>query len=92
MNLFWDTRQLTQAQEDHLTCFLAACLEVDDAFRGAYEAQVLAPLAADGKTPQITSVETQPAFGEQHSRPDMMLVLHDADSLFPARTSRVNLW
>lgn len=35
MNLFWETRKLTQAREDHLTCFVAAALETDPAFRRA---------------------------------------------------------
>ena len=77
MNLFWDTRQLTQAREDHLTCFIAACLEADDAFRHAYEVQVLAPLAADERVPTIVSIETQTTFAAQHSRPDMVLQLND---------------
>jgi hypothetical protein len=52
MNLFWETRRLTQAREDHLTCFIAAALEVDTAFRTAYESLVLRPLAIAGVTPQ----------------------------------------
>jgi hypothetical protein len=37
MNLFWETRRLTKDhREDHLTCFLAAALEADDAFRHRY--------------------------------------------------------
>jgi len=77
VNLFWETRKLTQSREDHLTCFIAAALEVDDAFRLAYEKHVLAPLAADGAVPQIASVHTQVSFPEQHCCPDMMLVLAD---------------
>ena len=77
MNLFWETRQLTQAREDHLTCFLAAALEADAAFRTAYESSVLARLATRGVIPQIASVQTQIPFPEQRCRPDMMLVLAD---------------
>ena len=39
--LYW----LTQAREDHLTCVLAAALEVDASFRAAYESRVLGLLA-----------------------------------------------
>jgi hypothetical protein len=77
VNLFWDTRRLTQAREDHLTCFLAAALEVDDPFRSAYESEVFAPLATGGIVPRIVDIQTQVAFAEHHSRPDMMLVLDD---------------
>lgn len=77
MNLFWGTRQLTQAREDHLTCFLAAALETDEAFRTAYERVVLAPLAQDAAMPRIGAVTTQVEFAEHRSRPDMLLVLED---------------
>jgi hypothetical protein len=77
MNLFWDTRRLTQAREDHLTCFLAAALEVDTSFRAAYESRVLGPLAIDGVPPRIVSIRTQVSFAEQRCRPDMMLMLMD---------------
>ena len=77
MNLFWETRQLTQAREDHLTCFIAAALEVDAAFRTAYESRVLARLTTRGVIPQIAEVQTQVPFREQRCRPDMMLVLAD---------------
>ena len=40
MNLFWETRHLSQAREDHLTCFIAAALESDPLFRTAYERSV----------------------------------------------------
>jgi hypothetical protein len=75
MDLFWETRNLTQAREDHLTCFVAAALEVDAAFRSAYESRVLAPLAASGAVPRIAKVRTQVTFVAEHCRPDMMLDL-----------------
>lgn len=81
MNLFWDTRHLTQAREDHLTCFIAAALKIDEAFRRAYESRVLEPLADDGGPPRIVSVETQISFEEEHSRPDMVLVLENGDRI-----------
>jgi hypothetical protein len=77
MNLFWETRALTSAREDHLTCFIAAALEVDGAFREAYEALVLGHLASDGRAPQIVAVQTQTSFAEHRSVPDMVLVLAD---------------
>ena len=77
MNLFWETRRLTQAREDHLTCFVAAALEVDPAFCRAYEQRVLSPLAADGAVPRIKTVETQAVFQAASCRPDMMLRLTD---------------
>jgi len=77
VNLFLDTRRLTQSREDHLTCFVAATLEVDSSFRRSYESLVLAPLAEAGVTPSITSVETQTHFAEQRSVPDMVLGLSD---------------
>lgn len=77
MNLFLDTRRLTQAREDHLTCFIAATLEVDPAFRTAYESLVLQRLQKDGRPPRIVSVQTQTHFAEQHSVPDMVLDLAD---------------
>ncbi len=61
MNLFWETTPLTQAREDHLTCFIAAALEADDLFRTAYESFVLSELDGDG-VPQIASVQTQVSF------------------------------
>jgi hypothetical protein len=76
MNLFWETRNLTQAREDHLTCFIAAALEADVSFRHAYESRVLGSLAGDS-TPQIREVRIQVVFDEQRSRPDMMLMLKD---------------
>jgi hypothetical protein len=77
MNLFWDTRRLTQEREDHLTCFLAATLEVDAGFRSAYEAVVMKRLPPRETTARIVGIETQPTFREDHCRPDLRLVLAD---------------
>ena len=77
MNLFWETRALTQAREDHLTCFIAAALEVDPPFRTGYEGLVLGALARGGTPPRIASVSTQTSFAEQRSVPDMVLTLED---------------
>lgn len=76
-NLFWETRRLTQAREDHLTCFLAAALESDASFRSEYEHCVLAPLAMGASAPVIVQVETQPEFAEAGCRPDLRLWLSD---------------
>ena len=43
VNLFWETRKLTQAREDHLTSFIAAALEVDYSFRHGYESSASTP-------------------------------------------------
>ena len=77
MNLFWETRALTQSREDHLTCFVAAVLDVDPVFRAGYEALVLGALASGGTPPRIASVRTQASFAEQRSVPDMVLTLED---------------
>jgi hypothetical protein len=77
MNLFWETRRLTQAREDHLTCFLAAAIETDAAFRRAYEHRVLSSLSVDGKLPQIEAMETQAEFRAEFCRPDLLLRLTD---------------
>src|SRR5690242_15006369 len=77
MNLFMTTRALTQAKEDHLTCFIAAALEVDVEFRAAYEACVLAQLAVGSAVPRIKTVIVQPSFREERCQPDMALLLSD---------------
>lgn len=77
VNLFWNTRRLTQMREDHLTCFLAAALEVDADFRSAYEHRVFSSLATGDEIPRIVRVEIQPEFREPNCRPDMLLGLSD---------------
>ena len=77
MNLFWETRNLTQAREDHLTYFLAAALDADDAFRNRYGDRVLSPLNPSGEVPKIVGVETQCVFADERCRPDLLLRLAD---------------
>jgi hypothetical protein len=77
MNLYLQTRVLTQSQEDHLTCFVAAALATDVEFCRAYEEVVLAPLATGDSVPHIVKVDVQAAFPDQRSCPDMLLVLDD---------------
>ncbi len=77
MNLFWETRKLTQAREDHLTCFIAAALKTDVAFAAAYTGLVLPCFALGGKLPRIVDVDTQVSFVYERCRPDMMLMLED---------------
>lgn len=77
VNLFWDTRRLTQDRENHLTCFLAAALHVDPTFRAHYERCVLSSLGIGDSFPMIRVVETQPNFGVAHCRPDLLLRLAD---------------
>lgn len=81
MNLFWETRRLTQAREDHLTCFLAVALEIDSSVRAAYEHKVLESLAIDDTRPSIASVESQPAFPGTSCRPDLRLSLTDGRTI-----------
>lgn len=81
MNLFWETRHLTQAREDHLTCFIAAALECDPLFRSAYERSILEPLTVSGRAPSIASVSIQVAFADHRSQPDMVLNLSDGRRL-----------
>jgi len=77
INLFGDTQKLTNKHEDHLTCFIAAALEIDGLFREKYETVVLAQLLNSGKRNHIKEVHTQVGFTDQRSRPDMMLILDD---------------
>jgi hypothetical protein len=77
MNLFWETRRLTQEREDHLTSFWAAALETDALFRKSYETHVLQPLAAGSPPPRITGVEIQVSFPDHRCQPDMVLELED---------------
>jgi len=76
-NLFWSTRKLTHNGEDHLTYFIAAAVEADEAFRAAYTACVLAPLAGPDGVPESVSMTLQPDSPDQHCFPDMMLELRD---------------
>ena len=76
-NLFWQTRSLTKAREDHLTYFLASALECDAAFREAYQARVLPSLAKAGVVARIAQVKTQEEFPEHSCRPDLLLILED---------------
>jgi hypothetical protein len=74
-NLFWQTRGLTQAREDHLTYFLASALECDTAFRESYQERIFLSLAAAGVAPRIALIQTQAVFPS--CRPDLLLILDD---------------
>jgi hypothetical protein len=81
-NLFSSTRRLAKgAEEDHLTAFFAAALDIDERFREAYESIVIAPFAEKRgwANARIRQVETQEQFEfkGQKSRPDMTLRLTD---------------
>jgi hypothetical protein len=76
-NLYWQTRCLTDAREDHLTYFLAAALGCDPTFRHGYERDVLASVARDTTPPRIDDVDTQATFQDQSCRPDLLLRLAD---------------
>lgn len=77
MNLFTCTRAMTQLQEDHLTAFLAAAIELSPAVRAGYFEAVLGDFtrarAIEGL--KITSVDIQCSYPEKRCRPDMLLML-----------------
>jgi hypothetical protein len=77
VNLFWATRSLTEAREDHLTEFFAAALAHVPSFRQAYADLVLGDFAARAgwSPPVIELVETQPEYPGTGCRPDMILRL-----------------
>lgn len=79
MNLFWSTRALTDAREDHLTEFFAAALDVCPVFRAAYYSLVIAPFAkANGwSATGIARVETQVSFAGTTCCPDVLFHLTD---------------
>ena len=79
MNLFWSTRALTDAREDHLTEFFAAALENSESFRAAYSEFVMGEYTR-GKgwgTPAIKTIRTQVCFDDTTCCPDMVLGLAD---------------
>ena len=83
MNLFWSTRGLTAAREDHLTEFFAAALDVSSSFRESYSYLVLAIYA---KTkgwgcPHIDRVRTQVSFDGTTCCPDMILQLSNGKTI-----------
>ena len=77
MNLFWSTRALTDAREDHLTEFFASALEISEEFRTAYYDFVVASHAEKNGWGAIgiESVQTQVAFKDTTCCPDMILNL-----------------
>ena len=83
MNLFWSTRALTAAREDHLTEFFAAALTVSEQFRKAYAELVLHNFVEKSSTGslQIKDIRTQVCFSGTSSCPDMILTLSDGRSI-----------
>ncbi len=75
MSLFRNTQKLTQAREDHLTEFLAACLNSSEQFRLSFARQVLGE-QCDKK---LISVDTQCTY--PNCRPDMKLTFDDGSVL-----------
>lgn len=77
MNLFWSTRALTTAREDHLTEFLAAALTLSPSFRQSYFDLVLSRYAnINGwENLAIVDVRTQISFEGTTCCPDMILEL-----------------
>jgi hypothetical protein len=76
MNLFWSTRALTAAKEDHLTEFFAAALNLSERFRSSYTNLVLAGLF-ESEPIKIQTVTTQVNFPNTTCCPDMLLTLSD---------------
>lgn len=79
MNLFWSTRILTGAREDHLTEFIAAALEYCQSFRSDYTALILADFAKKRgwPEPEVLEIATQVTFPDSTCCPDMVLTLKD---------------
>lgn len=75
MSLFRNTQKLTQKREDHLTEFLAACLNSSERFRLSFTRQVLGEQCAK----KLISVDTQCIY--PNCRPDMKLTFDDGSVL-----------
>lgn len=78
MNLFKSTRKLAKsAQEDHMTEFFAAALEVSPKFSQAYYNLVISSYAKKMKwePATIVGITTQYDFKDTSCRPDMILTL-----------------
>ena len=84
MNLFLSTRKLAvSAQEDHLTEFFAAALEVSPKFRQEYYNLVISGYAKKMKWDDATIVDitTQYGFKDTDCRPDMILTLSNGKKI-----------
>ncbi len=83
MNLFWSTRSLTAAREDHLTEFFAAALEVSEPFRRAYADLVFRDSANTDSfaAAQIQNFTTQVSFPGTTCCPDIILKLSDGRTI-----------
>lgn len=75
VHLFWETRRLATACEEHLTAFIAAALNVDAAFRRAYAETLLGPLAREGHVPGIATALTEVVYRQECCQADMVLDL-----------------
>ncbi len=78
MNLFLNTRGLTERKEDHLTEFVAACLMSDPGFASAFLTRLLGSRvrAGEWKAPSIRDLKTQYTCTDvqgQTCRPDLVL-------------------
>jgi len=83
MNLFWSTRALTTAREDHLTEFFATALDVSPSFRDSYFNLVLSNYARTKGwgCPKIDGVQTQVSFEATTCCPDMILELSNGKTI-----------
>jgi len=79
MNLFLSTRRSTTSEENHLTEFIAAALEVDDDLRRAYASVVLQDYAErqGWGVVEIAECGTQKNFRDTSCCPDLVLNLRD---------------
>ncbi len=82
-NLFWSTRALTTAREDHLTEFLASALQISKPFSSAYANLVFGDngKSSNGNVPEIQEVKTQVSFPGTTCCPDMILTLSDGRTI-----------
>ena len=83
MNLFWSTRSLANAREDHLTEFFAASLVMSETFRCRYTELVLADFLNKNSSSEafIKDVTTQVSFEGTTCRPDMLLQLSNGQRI-----------
>lgn len=83
MNLFWSTRALTAAREDHLTEFFAAALDISKPFREAYANYILTVHSQSNTsdTPEIVNIKTQASFPGTTCCPDMILTLSNGKTI-----------
>jgi hypothetical protein len=83
VNLFWNTRNLTQAREDHLTEFIGGALELSPEFRKKFTEYILIEYAEEKnwEYPEIQEISTQVSFSGTSCCPDMKISLLDGHEI-----------